>query len=65
MVGHTVPEFSSFSKDVNSPSEVREELERRGGPIVLNYRFIRDFTKGVEPKWTINALNHFHMEEAD
>ncbi|KAL8618003.1 hypothetical protein ACOMHN_040227 [Nucella lapillus] len=26
---------------------------------VCNYRFIREFTKGVEDSWTINKLNHF------
>ncbi|XP_054289964.1 m-AAA protease-interacting protein 1, mitochondrial-like [Macrosteles quadrilineatus] len=26
---------------------------------VLNYRFIREFTKGVQDDWTINAINHF------
>lgn len=26
---------------------------------ICNYRFIREFTKGVESDWTINLLNHF------
>lgn len=26
---------------------------------ILNYRFIREFTKGVQDDWTINAINHF------
>lgn len=26
---------------------------------VANYRFIREFTKGVDTAWTINKLNHF------
>nr|KAG5713547.1 hypothetical protein BaRGS_024595 [Batillaria attramentaria] len=26
---------------------------------VCNYRFIREFTKGVDDSWTINKLNHF------
>lgn len=26
---------------------------------VSNYRFIREFTKGVDGDWTINLLNHF------
>lgn len=26
---------------------------------ICNYRFIREFTKGVEGDWTINLLNHF------
>ncbi|CAL4163412.1 unnamed protein product, partial [Meganyctiphanes norvegica] len=30
---------------------------------VANYRFIRDFTKGVEGDWTVNLLNHFKPGE--
>jgi len=30
---------------------------------VCNYRFIREFTKGVEDSWTINKLNHFSPKE--
>lgn len=26
---------------------------------VLNYRFIREFTKGVEDSWWVNIVNHF------
>ncbi|KAJ8958648.1 hypothetical protein NQ318_016373 [Aromia moschata] len=26
---------------------------------ICNYRFIREFTKGVDGDWTINLLNHF------
>lgn len=26
---------------------------------ICNYRFIREFTKGVESDWTVNLLNHF------
>lgn len=26
---------------------------------VCNYRFIREYTKGVESDWTVNLLNHF------
>ncbi|RZC41529.1 C2orf47 -like protein, mitochondrial [Asbolus verrucosus] len=26
---------------------------------ICNYRFIKEFTKGVESDWTINLLNHF------
>ncbi|XP_028031208.1 m-AAA protease-interacting protein 1, mitochondrial-like isoform X1 [Bombyx mandarina] len=30
---------------------------------ILNYRFIREFTKGVEDSWWVNIVNHFqpHM----
>lgn len=34
------------------------------GPIILNYRFIRDYTSGVEDSWTINAINHFPLVRA-
>lgn len=30
---------------------------------VANYRFIREFTKGVEDEWTVNLLNHFKPGE--
>lgn len=26
---------------------------------IANYRFIKEFTKGVDSDWTINLLNHF------
>uniref|UniRef100_A0A1B6GAU0 Juvenile hormone esterase binding protein n=1 Tax=Cuerna arida TaxID=1464854 RepID=A0A1B6GAU0_9HEMI len=26
---------------------------------ICNYRFIREFTKGVQDDWTVNAINHF------
>lgn len=26
---------------------------------VCNYRFIREFTKGVNDQWTVNIINHF------
>lgn len=26
---------------------------------ICNYRFIREFTKGVDGDWTVNLLNHF------
>ncbi|KAH9635278.1 hypothetical protein HF086_001934 [Spodoptera exigua] len=29
---------------------------------ILNYRFIREFTKGVEDSWWINIVNHFQPQ---
>ena len=26
-----------------------------------NYRYVREFTKGVESSWTINMVNHFML----
>ncbi|XP_058808337.1 m-AAA protease-interacting protein 1, mitochondrial [Phymastichus coffea] len=31
---------------------------------VSNYRFIREFTKGVESSWTVNKINHFMTKSA-
>jgi hypothetical protein len=44
--------------------EMKAEIDKKGGPIVSNYRFIRDMTKGVEDQWTVNMVNHFLMTEA-
>jgi len=44
---------------------IKNEIEERGGPLIVNYRFIRDFTKGVEDSWTINAANHFRVLDMD
>lgn len=37
-------------------AEVIEKLEANYS--VANYRFIKEFTKGVEDDWTINYINH-------
>lgn len=26
---------------------------------ICNYRFIKEFTKGVDSDWTVNVVNHF------
>ncbi|KAF2367023.1 hypothetical protein FHG87_002231 [Trinorchestia longiramus] len=31
---------------------------------IANYRFIREFTKGVNDDWTINIINHFKPGQA-
>lgn len=31
---------------------------------ICNYRFIREYTKGVEGEWTINLLNHFRPTDS-
>lgn len=30
---------------------------------ICNYRFIREFTKGVDSDWTVNLLNHFRPSD--
>lgn len=29
--------------------------------VICNYRFIREFTKGVEGQWTVNLVHHFNL----
>jgi hypothetical protein len=42
--------------------KVKEYMDENGGPTIMNYRFIRNYTKGEEDdSWTINALNHFKL----
>ena len=49
-----------------SVKQIKETVESGGGPVVLNYRFLREFSKGVHPStthWSISAINHFRMNE--
>ena len=59
-VGHSVPNYPYIVANLKSPTEIKNHVMERGGPLVLNFRFIKDFTKGVEDSWTINALNYFY-----
>ncbi|XP_046649053.1 m-AAA protease-interacting protein 1, mitochondrial-like [Daphnia pulicaria] len=31
--------------------------------VICNYRFIREFTKGVEGQWIVNVVHHFNMAD--
>lgn len=31
---------------------------------VLNYKFIKEVTKGVEDDWTVNLINHVKLDDA-
>jgi len=49
-----------------SVKHIQETIESNGGPVVLNYRFLREFTKGIDPStthWSISAINHFKLNE--
>ena len=49
-----------------SVKQIQETVESNGGPVVLNYRFLREFTKGIDPStthWSISAINHFKLNE--
>ena len=49
-----------------SVKKLQDLVESNGGPMVLNYRFLREFTKGVDPSsthWSISAVNHFRIND--
>ena len=59
-VGHSFPDYyQAVEQFKGDPIKIKRHLEECGGPMIMNYRFIRDYTKGVEDAWTINAVNHF------
>ena len=60
-VGHSFPNYSEVVERSLNPLEIKNFMDQQGGPMILNYRFIKDFTKGVEDSWSINALNHFFI----
>ena len=60
-VGHSFPNYVDIVAKHKNPLEVKKHMDARGGPMVLNYRFIKDFTSDVEDTWRINALNHFFI----
>ena len=48
-----------------SCEKLQEVLDETGGSTILNYRFIREYTKGVEDSWTVNAVNHFKLMDLE
>ncbi|KAF5280401.1 hypothetical protein FQR65_LT03210 [Abscondita terminalis] len=60
MVYHTLKGLSQMrSKGEEPPLNMGMMPEYQGRISVCNYRFIREFTKGIESEWTVNLLNHF------
>ncbi|XP_074662938.1 m-AAA protease-interacting protein 1, mitochondrial-like [Tubulanus polymorphus] len=58
-----MPGFSDL-KEKGDPVRFQEQLKNRANELyICNYRFIREFTKGVDGDWKINRLNHFHPQE--
>ncbi|MPC36240.1 hypothetical protein E2C01_029690 [Portunus trituberculatus] len=64
--------FRGFQEYVNSPSAseggLRAVYDNHERISIANYRFIREFTKGVVDDWTISLANHFkpgeHLQQA-
>ena len=59
--GNSFPDYADLVTDLKNPIEIKKYMDEHGGPMVFNYRFIKDFTKEVEDSWTINAMNQFFL----
>ena len=55
---HHFPNLESIDERSESSSDAYKILEKRPGAFILTYKFIRNYTKGVDDSWTINGLNH-------
>lgn len=69
MSKETEDAITDHSMEVLRPKEsfekLQEVLDQTGGTTILNYRFIREYTKGVEDSWTVNAVNHFKLMDVE
>lgn len=60
MVHHVVRDLHALVRSHGvSPFNVGFLPEFNDKFYICNYRFIKEFTKGVESSWVINVLNHF------
>ncbi|CAN8028894.1 unnamed protein product [Ixodes persulcatus] len=59
VVYHYMPGLERIRQSPSLPDETMEQVRSRVH--VANYRFIREYTKGVQGDWTINQLNHFKL----
>ena len=64
-VAHAIPNLKDLMDEESlSFQEVHKaNMEHETGPIVLACRFIRNYSKGVEDSWTINALNYLCIKD--
>uniref|UniRef100_T1JDZ0 Tim44-like domain-containing protein n=1 Tax=Strigamia maritima TaxID=126957 RepID=T1JDZ0_STRMM len=51
--------FHSSSDSVTGFYPLRKVFKNRKNHLICNYRFVRDYTKGVKGRWMIDRLNHF------
>ncbi|CAH1788792.1 unnamed protein product, partial [Owenia fusiformis] len=58
VVLHGLQGWKSWKSENQSPG-MTFDLAETENLYVCNYRFRREYTKGVEDDWTINKLNHF------
>ncbi|CAH0550146.1 unnamed protein product [Brassicogethes aeneus] len=60
MVYHTLKGLAAMRERGDEPPLNMGMLPEYQNRIsICNYRFVREFTKGVDSEWTVNSLNHF------
>lgn len=45
------------------PISAGANVEFQDKVFILNYRFIREFTKGKSGEWTVNIVNHYRPSD--
>lgn len=60
VVCHTLKNYLDASKNGVSIDTLKKREEDL---VFTNYRFIRNYSKGVEDEWTVNLINHFHPKD--
>jgi len=63
MCYHAIHDLEEVKKKSEEIEHIQKEL--KSSIYVLNYRFIREYTQGVNDAWTVNAINHLKAEEHD
>lgn len=61
MCYHAIHNLEEVKKRSEDMTNIQKEL--KGSIFVLNYRFIREYTEGVNDAWTINAINHLKADD--
>jgi len=58
---HILRGLNELTESNMAEMSLKDWLERGDRGMICNYRFIREFTKGVEGQWLINYINHFKL----
>jgi len=64
-VGHAFKGYFSIVEENNgNPHKIKSVLDKERGPTILNFRFIRDYSKNVEDSWRLNTINYFKLYDS-
>ena len=61
-VGHFFPNYIDVIAEHKNILEIKKHMNAEGGPMVLNYQFIRKLTTNVEDTWRINGGKAFQCQ---